>query len=81
MIAYLHGCQMIGFNRLTEVCHGLFGLTISQGAIANALARVGEAITAPAERIAAEVRASQVIAATRSARVKSKTWWQWTLPP
>jgi transposase len=29
MIAYLHGCQMIGLKRLTEVCHGLFGLTIS----------------------------------------------------
>ncbi len=30
MIAYLHGCQMIGFKRLTEVCEGLFGLTISR---------------------------------------------------
>ncbi len=79
MIAYLHGCQMIGYKRLTEVCEGLFGLTISQGAIANMLARVGEAIAAPAERIAAEVRASAVIASDEtSARVKGKTWWQWT---
>jgi len=79
MIAYLHGCQMIGFKRLTEVCQGLFGLTISQGAIANVLARVGEAIAAPAERIAAQVRASEVIASDEtSARVKGKTWWQWT---
>jgi transposase len=79
MIAYLHGCQMIGFKRLTEVCQGLFGLTISQGAIANMLARVGETIAAPAERIAAEVRASEVIASDEtSARVKGKTWWQWT---
>jgi transposase len=79
MIAYLHGCQMIGFKRLTEVCQGLFGLTISQGAIANVLARVGEAIAAPAEQIAAEVRASAVIASDEtSARVKGKTWWQWT---
>src|SRR5450631_3640804 len=79
VIAYLHGCQMISFKRLTEVCQGLFGLTISQGAIANVLARVGEAITAPAERIAAEVRASEVIASDEtSARVKGKTWWQWT---
>jgi transposase len=79
MIAYLHGCQMIGYKRLTEVCEGLFGLTISQGAIANILARVGEAIAAPAERIAAEVRASEVIASDEtSARVKGKTWWQWT---
>ena len=43
------------------------------------LARVGEAIAAPAERIAAEVRASEVIASDEtSARVKGKTWWQWT---
>jgi transposase len=78
-IAYLHGCQMIGYKRLTEVCQGLFGLTISQGAIANMLARVGGALAAPAERIAAEVRASEVIASDEtSARVKGKTWWQWT---
>ena len=78
-VAYLHGCQMVGYKRLTEVCQGLFGLTISQGAIANMLARVGEAIAAPAERIAAEVRASEVIASDEtSARVKGKTWWQWT---
>lgn len=79
MIAYLHGCQMIGYKRLTEVCEGLFGLRISQGGIANMLGRVGEAIAAPAERIAAEVRASEVIASDEtSARVKGKTWWQWT---
>ena len=79
IVTYLHGCQMIGFKRLTEVCEGLFGLTISQGAIANVLARAGKAFAAPAERIAAEVRASEVIASDEtSARVKGRTWWQWT---
>jgi transposase len=79
IVAYLHGCQMVSFKRLTEVCQGLFGLTISQGAIANMLARVGEALAAPAERIAAQVRASEAIASDEtSARVKGKTWWQWT---
>jgi transposase len=79
MIAYLHGCQMVGYKRLTEVCQGLFGLTISQGAIANVLARAGKAFAAPAERIAEEVRKAEVIASDEtSARVKGKTWWQWT---
>jgi transposase len=79
ILTYLHGCQMVGYKRLTEVCQGLFGLTISQGAIANMLARVGTVIAAPAERIAAQVRASEVIASDEtSARVKGKTWWQWT---
>ena len=83
-IAYLHGCQMVGYKRLTEVCQGLFGLTISQGATpdqvrGNMLARVGKTIAEPAERIAEEVRASEVIASDEtSARVKGKTWWQWT---
>jgi transposase len=78
-LSYLHGCQMIGYKRLTEVCRGLFGLTISQGAIANSLARVGKAFEAPAERIAEEVRRSEAIASDEtSARVKGKTWWQWT---
>ena len=78
-VTYLHGCQMVGYKRLTEVCEGLFGLTISQGAIANVLARAGEAMAAPAERIAAQVRASEVIASDEtSARVQGKTCWQWT---
>src|SRR5271154_100366 len=41
-VAYLHGCQMVSFKRLTELCEGLFGLTISQGAISNMLARMGK---------------------------------------
>ena len=78
-IAYLHGCQMIGFKRLTEVCQGLFGLTPSQGAIAIVLARVGEAITAPAERIAAEVRASKAIASDGDECAREGCIrWQWT---
>jgi transposase len=77
-IAYLHGRHMVGYKRLTEVCDDLFGLTISEGAIANVLARAGKAFEAPAERIAAEVRASPVIASDEtSARVAGKTWWQW----
>ena len=67
-----------GFKRLTELCEGLFGLTISQGAISNMLARMGKPFGAAAEQIAAAVRASEVIASDEtSARVKGKTHWQW----
>src|SRR3984885_6602730 len=58
---------------------GLFGLTISQGAISNMLARMGKPFGAVAEQIAATVRGSEVIASDEtSARVKGKTHWQWT---
>jgi len=78
-VAYLHGCQMVSFKRLTELCEGLFGLAISQGAISNMLARMGKPFGAAAEQIAATVRASEVIASDEtSARVKGKTHWQWT---
>ena len=78
-VAYLHGCQMVSFKRLTELCEGLFGLTISQGAIANMLARMGKPFGAAAQQIAATVRGSAVIASDEtSARVKGKTHWQWT---
>jgi Transposase IS66 family len=60
-VAYLHGCQLVGFKRLTELCEGLFGLTISQGAISNMLARMGQPFGAAAQQIAATVRASEVI--------------------
>jgi hypothetical protein len=38
-VAYLHGRQTVSFKRPTELCEGLFGLTISHGAISNMLAR------------------------------------------
>jgi hypothetical protein len=76
-VAYLHGCQMVGFKRLTELCEGLFGPTISRGAISNMLARMGKPFGAAAEQIAATVRASEVIAGDEtSARVKGKTHWR-----
>ena len=78
-VAYLHGCQMVSFKRMTELCECLFGLTISQGAISNMLACMGKPFGAAADEIAATVRGSEVIASDEtSARVKGKTWWQWT---
>lgn len=76
--AYLHGCQMVSYNRLVEVFDGLLGLKISEGAIANMLARAQKPFAAEAEKIADVVRASPVIASDEtSARVCGKTHWQW----
>ena len=76
--AYLHGCHMVSYNRLVEVFDGLLGLKISEGAIANMLARTQKPFAAEAEKIATIVRNSPVIASDEtSARVCGKTWWQW----
>jgi len=78
LAAYLHTRQMVSYNRLVEMFKGLFGLEISEGAIANLFSRASEPFTAEAERIDAEVRAAPVIASDEtSARVEGQTGWQW----
>ena len=57
----------------------LFGLKISQGAIANILSRAAEPLAERAQTIHETVRNSPVIASDEtSARVKGMTFWQWT---
>ena len=76
--AYLHGCQMVSYNRLVEVFDGMLGLKISEGALANMLARTAKPLAAEAKTIAEIVRNSPVIASDEtSARVCGKTHWQW----
>ena len=58
----------------------VFGLTLSEGAIANILARAETPLLGSAAPIAAAVRESPVVGSDEtSARVRGKTWWQWVL--
>ena len=78
LVVYLHACQMVSFNRLVEMLKGLFGLTLSEGAIANMLARAAAPFAVEGQRIEAQVRAASVIACDEtSARVEGVTCWQW----
>src|SRR5271169_6380772 len=80
LILHLHVTQAIGFERLVRLLDEVFGIRISEGAIANMLARAETPLTAAAETIAAEVRRSKVVASDEtSARVEGKNWWQWVL--
>lgn len=75
---HLHACQFVSYNRLVEMLGGLFGVTLSEGAIANMLARARVPFAARAAEIATVVRNSPVIASDEtSARVMGKTFWQW----
>jgi transposase len=79
LVTYLHGCQMVSYARLAEMLDGLFGLKISEGAIANMLARAAKPFDECAQTIHKTVRNSPVVASDEtSARVKGKTHWQWT---
>lgn len=78
LVTFLHATQMVSYGRLTEVLGGVFGLTLSEGAIANMLARAAKPFATRSTEIAAIVRASPVIASDEtSARVCKQTHWQW----
>jgi transposase len=80
LIIHLHVTQAISFERLTRLLAEVFGLTISEGAIANILARAEAPLLAAAAPIADAVRASPVVGSDEtSARVGGKNWWQWVL--
>src|ERR1700751_3187573 len=80
LILPLHVPQAIGCARLVRLLGEVFGVRLSEGAIANMLARAGTPLTAAAETTAAEVRSSKVVASDEtSARVEGKNWWQWVL--
>jgi len=80
LIIHLHITQAVSFERLSRLMADVFGLSISEGAIANILARAQTPLVAAADAIAAAVRASPVVASDEtSARVRGKTWWQWVL--
>ena len=80
LVIHLHVTQAIGFQRLTRLMAEVFGVTISEGAIANILARAEAPLLAATAPIAAAVRASPVVGSDETlARVDGKTWWQWVL--
>jgi len=80
LILHLHVTQAIGFERLVRLLDEMFGIRISEGAIANMLARAQTPLATAAETTAAEVRRSKVVASDEtSARVEGKNWWQWVL--
>ena len=78
LVVYLHYAQAIGFERLAALMGEVFGLSISEGAISNMLARSREPLLAAAAAIGDCVTASAVVCSGEtSARVSGKTWWEW----
>ena len=80
LVLHLHVTQAISFERLVGLMEEVFGVRLSEGAIANMLARAEAPMVVAAEKIADAVRAAKVVASDEtSARVGGKTWWQWVL--
>ena len=78
LVVYLHYTHAIGMERLATVMDEIFGLSISEGAISNILARAREPLLAATAAIEKVVLASPVICSDEtSVRVKKKNWWEW----
>lgn len=61
LVIYLHAVHAISFQRLSRLLDEVFGLSISEGAIANILARSQKPFLDQAEAITEQVRRAEVI--------------------
>ena len=78
LVAYLRYGHAISYQRLSRLFSELFNLSISEGAIANLLARVQSRLTAPICEIQSRLQHSELICSDEtSARVAGKTQWEW----
>jgi transposase len=77
-IVFLKQTQHLSYERIVSTMHDLYGVELSEGAIASILERAGEKAAPVAEEIRKRVIAASVVKSDEtSARVKAKNWWHW----
>jgi len=77
-VLYLRFGQAIPFERLERLLHDLFGLEISEGALANMLEDSAPAFAAQTNRIKERLLSGTALQSDEtSVRVGKKTWWNW----
>lgn len=78
LVIHLHTTHAMGYARLSGLMAEVFGLVISEGAIANILARTQAPFLAQATVITEQVRRAEVIGCDETtARVAGRTHWEW----
>ena len=78
LLAYLHHSHHVGFERLARLARELFGLSISEGAIANALRRLETPLEAERRAIRAKLRAAEVVWSDETTtRIDGRLHWHW----
>jgi len=75
---YLRYAHAIGYERLAALFGHLFGLKISEGALANLFRRAKPRFDHQVTRILARLRSSRLICSDEtSARVRGRNHWEW----
>ena len=78
LLAYLHHSHHVGIERLARLAREMFGLTISEGAIANALRRLTTPLEAERAAIRRKLRAAEVVWSDETTtRINGRLHWQW----
>jgi transposase len=78
LISFFHQVHHLSYERLENVFEQVFGLHLSQGAIANSLKRTAQRLEPEAEAIRQTVQTSPVVGSDETgARVDGQNWWQW----
>lgn len=78
MLSYLRYSQGISYERLSRLMGELYGLKISEGAIASLLKRTKQKLEMPMERILERLQSADLVGSDEtSARVNGKNWWEW----
>ena len=78
IVTYLRYGHAVSYQRLRQLMAELYGLSLSEGAIANLLRRTQAALTAPIAQIQDRLRQSRLVCSDEtSARVQGKNQWEW----
>jgi transposase len=78
LLAYLHHSHHVSFERLSRIAAELFGLVISEGAIANIFRRLGKSMAAATKVIGDKLLSARIIASDETTtRTNGVTHWQW----
>jgi transposase len=78
LVTYLRYTHAISYERLSSICASVFGLKISEGAIANLLAKVKTSLDDQVSQILQRLRRAKLICSDEtSARVNGQNQWEW----
>ena len=78
VVTYLRYSHAVSYHRLSQLMSEMYGLSISEGAIANLLQRVKTRLEAPVNSIMERLRQARLVGSDEtSARVGGQTQWEW----
>jgi transposase len=78
VVTYLRYHHAVSYQRLSQLMGDLYGVTISEGAIANLLQRVQTQLAVPVARIVERLRSARLVCSDEtSARLNGQNQWEW----